>query len=101
MRAEFDEYMEKMRPYENLESAEAEARQIEAERIIAEKQAAEEAARLAAEEAQGYETGITYDNIARTPDEYTGKKVKFTGKVIQLIEGSSTILVSKKFYSKK
>lgn len=42
----------------------------------------------AAEEAKGYETGITYDQLARTPDDYYGKKVKFYGKVIQVIEGS-------------
>lgn len=46
-----------------------------------------------AEEAQGYETGITYEQLARTPDDYKGKKVKFYGKVIQIIEGSSTIQV--------
>lgn len=85
-----------MQPYENLESAEAEARQIEADRIIAEQKAAEEtaeaetAALLAEEEAKGYETGITYDNIARNPDDFLGKKVKFTGKVIQLIEGTTS-----------
>lgn len=41
----------------------------------------------AAEEAKGYETGITYDQLARTPDDYMGKKVKFSGKVVQVIEG--------------
>lgn len=50
--------------------------------------AAEEAAAKAAEEARGYETGITYNQLARTPDEYEGKKVKFKGKVIQVIEGT-------------
>lgn len=34
-----------------------------------------------------YATDITYDNLARTPDDYEGKAVKFYGKVIQLIEG--------------
>ena len=43
----------------------------------------------AAEDAQGYETGITYDQLARTPDDYMGKKVKFYGKVVQVIEGDS------------
>ena len=47
----------------------------------------------AAEEAQGYETGITFDDIARKPDDYIGKKVKFSGKVIQVIEGSETIQI--------
>lgn len=95
----YDTYREKMKPYENLEASEAEARQIEADKIIAEEKAAQEAAEaeaaalLAEEEAKGYETGITYNDIARNPDDYLGKKVKFTGKVIQLIEGSSTIQI--------
>lgn len=53
----------------------------------------EAAAAKAAEEAQGYETGITYDQLARTPDDFKGKKVKFTGKVVQVIEGSGSIQI--------
>lgn len=99
LQEEYKSYKEKMEVYETLEASEAEARQIEADRIIAEQQAAEEAAAaeesaaLAAEEAKGYETGISYDNIARNPDEYEGKKVKFTGEVIQLIENDDTIQI--------
>lgn len=52
-----------------------------------EKQAAEEAARKAEEEARGYETGITYDQLARTPDDFEGKKVKFYGQVVQVMTG--------------
>jgi hypothetical protein len=40
-----------------------------------------------AEKAKGYETGITYDQLARTPDDYMGKKVKFSGRVVQVMEG--------------
>lgn len=47
---------------------------------------AEDEARKA-EEALGYETGITYKEIARNPDDYKGKKVKFTGYVKQVLEG--------------
>lgn len=36
-----------------------------------------------------YQTGITYEQIARTPDDFKGKKMQFTGKVIQVIEGKS------------
>lgn len=36
-----------------------------------------------------YKTGITYEQVARTPDDYEGKKVQFTGKVIQVIEDKS------------
>lgn len=33
-----------------------------------------------------YQTGITYDQIARTPDEYDMEKVQFTGRVLQVME---------------
>lgn len=42
------------------------------------------------EEKKGYDTGITYDSLARNPDDYKGKKIKFSGKVIQVIEGGDT-----------
>ncbi|MEG1524304.1 MAG: toxin regulator [Clostridia bacterium] len=51
--------------------------------------AKEEAAKLA-EEKKGYNTGITFLNLSRNPDDYVGKKVKFSGKVAQVIEGGST-----------
>lgn len=105
---EYGDYKEKMEPYEELEKSEAEARKVEADRIAqeeqeekeqaeqeaAEKEAAEkEAAEQAAQEeaAQGYETGITYDQLARTPDDYIGEKVKFSGKVVQVMEGDGEI----------
>lgn len=104
--AAFQEYKTKMQPYEEVQlidaqnKAEAERLQIEqekktaeeaaaAEKAAQEKAAAEAAAAKAAEEAKGYETGITYDQLARTPDEYKGKKVKFKGKVLQVIEGDT------------
>ena len=57
--------------------------------------AAEEAAAAAAaeEEAKGYETGITYDQLARTPDDYKGKKIKFYGKVLQVMEGNGNVQI--------
>lgn len=105
---EYGEYKERMKPYEALDEAEAKERQIEADKVAADKKAADEkaaadkkaadekaaadaAAAKAAAEAQGYETGITYDQLARTPDDFKGKKVKFTGKVIQVMEDSDTI----------
>lgn len=33
-----------------------------------------------------YNTGITYDQIARTPQNYGNKKVRFNGEVLQVIE---------------
>ncbi|WP_191988942.1 hypothetical protein [Lacticaseibacillus porcinae] len=40
-------------------------------------------------EANKYNTGITYDQLARDPDTYMGKLLHLTGKVIQVVEGSS------------
>ncbi len=93
---EYDSYRESMSEYEGLAIAEAESRRIQAESMAAAEQLAKEQAEaesLAAKEAEekaGYDTGITYDQLARTPDEFKNKKVKFTGKVIQLIEGDSS-----------
>ena len=91
--AEYNEYKESMASYEGLAEAEAQARQIEAESIaesqaLAESQA--EAESIAARnEAQKvlYNTGITYEQLARNPEDYEGKLVKFTGRVVQVLEG--------------
>ncbi|MGP4069904.1 toxin regulator [Halobacillus sp. B29] len=51
-------------------------------------EAEEEKARKEAEEEakKGYETGTTFEQLARTPDNYEGEKVKLSGRVIQVIE---------------
>ena len=107
---QFTQYQEKMKPYEELSIAEAEAEKAKAEeekaRIEAEKKAQEEAeaamkaeleAQAVAEEEaklkQGYETGLTFDQLARDPDSYTGEKVKFYGRVIQLIDDPDLITI--------
>lgn len=73
-------------------AAEAEAKRIADEEAAAKAAAAEEAKRQAEEaERIGYETGISYDQLARTPDDYFAKKIKFYGKVVQVIEGSGVI----------
>ena len=93
---EFEEYKEKMSVYEQLAEAEAQAElarlEEEARRKAEEEEAkaAAEREQKAAEEAKGYETGITYAQLARTPDEYKGKKVKFSGRVIQVIEDAAS-----------
>ena len=61
--------------------------------IVLQEREAERDAQAAKEAQQGYETGITYDQLARTPDDYIGKKVKFTGVAIQVIEGSGTTML--------
>lgn len=92
LQLKYDDYKEKMEPFEGLEEAEAESRKIEADRIIQESIQAEEAAREAEEQAkaekekQGYETGITFEQLARTPDDYKDEKVKFTGTVLQVLD---------------
>lgn len=108
LKKEFDSYKEKMKPYEDMTLAQAEEERLKAEQeaqrikeeneakkaaeeAAAAQRAAEEQAAKAAEEARGYETGITYDQLARTPDDYKGKKVKFTGKVVQILEGSGQV----------
>lgn len=105
---EYEDYKKEMKPFEDMTAAQAEAEKAKAEQekkeieeAEAKKKAEEEAAAAAAEaeaqaakeaeEALGYETGITYDQLARTPDEYTGKKVKFSGKVLQVMEDSGLV----------
>ena len=38
---------------------------------------------------EDYNTGITFDNLNRTPDDYIYKPVKFVGEVVQLIESDN------------
>lgn len=71
---------------EKAAAEKAAADKAAAEQAAAEKAAAEKAAKEE-EERIGYETGITYDQLARTPDDFKGKKAKFTGKVLQVMEG--------------
>lgn len=91
-------------PYKNLSASEIEAQTNEAnlkakkdknalesmEKKEAEEKAAKEKKEAAAkekEEKAGYDTGVTYKQLARTPDDYKDKKVKFSGKVLQVMEG--------------
>lgn len=54
----------------------------------------EEAERLAEEEEKkGYDTGIGYKDLARNPENYVGKKIKFEGKVIQVMEGDGEVQI--------
>lgn len=83
---------EKIKAEEARRIAEEEKAAAEAQRQaeLEAQRAAEEAARLE-EEKKGYDTGITFDQLARTPDNFIGKKVKFKGRVIQVIEGGSEV----------
>lgn len=117
LNAEYTELLENTSDWLKLTEAEkaAQLAQAEADRIAAEeaerkakeeqaaaaqaaveeaqRKAEEEAAAKAEEEKRGYDTGITYDNLARDPDKYKGKKVKFTGKVLQVTELTNEIQI--------
>lgn len=72
-----------------------EERKAEEERLQKEKEEKERKAReeQEAKEKQGYDTGITYNQLARTPDDYKGKKCKFKGKVVQIMEDSGLVMM--------
>lgn len=58
------------------------------------KEASETASSVAAEkDPNSYNNGITYDQIARTPDEHEDKKIQFTGKVLQVMEDSDDVQI--------
>lgn len=79
---------------EEQKAIEEENARIKAEEEAKKKAEEEEARRLAEEEEKkGYDTGITYNQLARTPDDYKGSKVKFKGKVIQVMEGDGEVQI--------
>lgn len=105
-RKEYRAYKERMLPYEELSEAEKQAREAEA-RMMIRKEVEEQQRKIAEVEEErrkemekrqkeerekakkDFNTGITYDQIARTPDKYKNEKVKFTGKILQVFEGDS------------
>lgn len=68
---------------------------VESEESYNERKAKEEQERQqAAEQAKqneinSYNTGITFDNLARNPDQYKNQKVTLSGKIIQVMNGDS------------
>lgn len=83
---EYEQLKKDAEPYLQLSEAERAAEMERLKKEEEERKAQEEVARQE-EEAKGYETGITFDDISRTPEKYKGKKVKFSGYVLQVIEG--------------
>lgn len=78
---------------EDEEKAKAESDSIvAAEEAKAESEsiAAEEAAKAELKDTATYKSDISYEQIARTPDDYYFEKVKFSGKVVQVMEGEDT-----------
>lgn len=51
--------------------------------------AAKSASLAAEKDPNTYNTGISYEQVARTPDDYKGQKIQFTGKVVQVMEDDS------------
>ena len=43
---------------------------------------------LSVDGANEYDTGISFEQLSRTPDKFVGSKVKFTGTVLQILEGT-------------
>lgn len=86
--AEAEEKAKKVAEEKKAAAAKKEAEKVAAEKAAKEAAAQAEAEKKAEAEAKiGYDTGITFNQLARTPDKYEGEKVKFRGKVIQVIEG--------------
>lgn len=90
--AEIEEKYKKL-PDNDKQPIKSDFERLSKERDVQVAKWAEEDAKKAKEkelaEANKYETGITYDQLARTPGNFKGKNVKFTGKVIQVIEGDN------------
>lgn len=84
--------------FEMEENEQKEVEKANEEKKIAEEKAkkkeAEEKKKASEEkEKKGYDTGITYKQLARTPDDYEGEKIKFNGKVIQVMEGDGVVQI--------
>jgi len=83
---EYKAYKEKMKKYESLAESDAKKQLEELEKKKQqEKQKQEE------EEKKGYDSGITYEQVSREPKTYIGKKVKFSGKVLQVSKSDSNV----------
>lgn len=88
--AELKKKEEEAKAKKDAEAAVAKAKadaEAKAKADAEEKAAAAEKAAAEEKERMGYDTGITYDQLARTPDDYIFEKVKFRGKVVQVMEG--------------
>src|SRR5699024_10509101 len=75
---------------EEKEKEEKEKEKKKKEKAEEKKKEEEESKKKEEKEKKGYDTGITYDQLARTPDDYEGEKVKFSGKVLQVMEGNGS-----------
>ncbi|MCJ0570785.1 hypothetical protein MMJ61_01015 [Enterococcus cecorum] len=74
---------------ESKEKAEAEKEAKEAEERARQSKEREEKAEAERKDPNSYEN-VDYITLARNPENYIGKKLKFSGKILQVIEGSSS-----------
>ncbi|MCJ0554144.1 hypothetical protein MMJ56_11150, partial [Enterococcus cecorum] len=74
---------------ESKEKAEAEKEAKEAEERARQSKEREEKAEAERKDPNSYES-VDYITLARNPENYIGKKLKFSGKILQVIEGSSS-----------
>ena len=90
--------VEEAKPWFELSDLEKEAEEKRLAEEKAKKEAEEKEKQEAAQkereekEKKGYDTGITYDQLSRNPEDYMGEKVKFSGHVLQVIEGDTIML---------
>ena len=74
------------------EAARIKAEEEAAAQAKAEEEAAAEAAALARlQDKASYRWDISYDQLARTPDDYLGQLVAMSGKVLQVMEGDGKV----------
>lgn len=91
---ETDKKAEQERKDKEESDKKAEQERKDKEKVEADKKKQEEEKqKQAAEEAIGYETGLTYEDLARNPDDYLAEKVTFYGRVLQVMEGDGVVQV--------
>ena len=93
LKNEYNAYKEKMQPYEELEAKETEVGKLEEEEEAKKKEEEQKKLEEEAKEKKGYDTGITFNQLAREPDKYTKEKVKFYGQIIQTMEEDGRIVI--------
>ena len=86
LQKKYDSCKEKLNEYEEAEEAESNAQASIPDSATPSTQVPTDTS--------DYETGITYDQLARTPNDYEGNLVKFTGEVVQVMDDTENNEVS-------
>lgn len=86
LQKKYDSCKEKLNEYEETEEAESNAQASIPDSATSSTQVPTDTS--------DYETGITYDQLARTPNDYEGNLVKFTGEVVQVMDDTENNEVS-------